>query len=147
MSPAFATGTHRGRETCGQPRSRPMEALVPRTAMNLIDPAVRRCIDDCVQCHEVCLSTMPYCLEQGGTHADEEHITLLLDCENLCQTAADFMLRGSEEHGRLCAACAAVCQRCAEECDQFSDDEVMHACAEACRRCADSCERMAVVLH
>ena len=40
--------------------------MMPRTAMNLIDPAVRHCIDECVRCHEVCLSTIPYCLEQGG---------------------------------------------------------------------------------
>src|SRR5678815_2115728 len=85
------------------------DTSMPRTAMNLIDPAVRRCIDDCVRCHEVCLSTVPYCLEQGGRHAEEAHITLLLDCADVCQTAADFMLRGSDEHGRLCAACAALC--------------------------------------
>lgn len=118
---------------------------MPRTAMNLIDPAVRDCIDECVRCHEVCLSTVPYCLELGGRHAGEAHVTLLLDCASICRTSADFMLRGSDEHGRVCAACAAICQRCAEVCDQFVGDEVMHACAEACRRCADSCERMAVL--
>jgi hypothetical protein len=116
---------------------------MPRTAMNLIDPAVRRCIDDCVRCHDVCLSTLPYCLEQGGPHAGEAHITLLLDCANICQTASEFMLRGSDEHGRICAACAAICERCAEACDQFAGDDVMHACAENCRACADSCEEMA----
>lgn len=115
---------------------------MPRTAMNLIDPAVRSCIDGCVRCYEVCLSTVPYCLEQGGRHAKEAHITLLLDCAKICQTAVDFMLRGSDEHGRISAACAALCQRCAEDCDQFASDDVMHACAEVCRRCADSCEQM-----
>ena len=114
-----------------------------RTAMNLIDPAMRECIDECVRCHEVCLSTVPYCLELGGQHARETHITLLLDCADICQTSADFMLRGSNEHARICAACAAIFQRCAEDCDQFTGDDVMHACAEACRRCADSCEAMA----
>lgn len=117
---------------------------MPRTAMNLIDPAVRRCIDECVRCHEVCLSTVAYCLEQSGQHAGESHITLLLDCADICHTSADFMLRGSDEHGRICAACAAVCQRCAEDCDQFLGDEVMHACADGCRTCADLCEQMAV---
>jgi hypothetical protein len=116
---------------------------MPRTAMNLIDPAVRRCIDECVRCHEVCLSTLPYCLEQGGMHAEESHVTLLLDCANICQTSADFMLRGSDEHSRICAACAAICQRCADDCDQFDGDEVMEACAESCRRCAESCSQMA----
>jgi hypothetical protein len=111
--------------------------------MNLIDPAVRRCIDECVRCHEVCLSTIPYCLEQGGRHAGEDHITLLFDCASICQTSADFMLRGSEEHPRTCAACAAICLRCAEACEQFANDEVMRACAASCRQCAESCEQMA----
>jgi hypothetical protein len=116
---------------------------MPRTAMNLIDPSVRHCIDDCVRCHEVCLSTVPYCLDQEGRHVSAMHITLLLDCANISQQAADFMLRGSQEHGRMCAACAAICQTCAEDCDTFIDDDVMRACAEACRKCAESCERMA----
>jgi hypothetical protein len=111
--------------------------------MNLIDPAVRRCIDDCVRCHEVCLSTLPYCLEQGGRHATVEHITLLLDCANICQASADFMLRASDEHGRICASCAAICIRCAANCEEFVGDEVMQACAESCRQCADSCTHMA----
>jgi hypothetical protein len=90
---------------------------------------------------------MPYCLEQGNAHATEAHITLLLDCANACQTSADFMLRGSDEHTRMCAVCAAICQRCAEHCDRFVGDEVMHACAESCRQCADSCEHMAASHH
>jgi hypothetical protein len=120
---------------------------MPRTAMNLIDPEVRRCIDECVRCHEVCLSTIPYCLERGGEHAAEEHITRLLDCSNICQTSADFMLRGSDAHARICAVCATLCERCADDGDRFTDDDVMRACAEQCRQCADSCEHMAAALH
>jgi hypothetical protein len=116
---------------------------MPRTALNLIDPAIRHCIDECLRCHELCLSTIPYCLEQGGRHATEAHITLLFDCAAICRTSADFMLRGSDEHARLCGVCAAICRRCAEHCASFADDDVMQSCAEACRACADSCERMA----
>jgi hypothetical protein len=115
--------------------------------MNLIDPEVRRCIDECLRCHEVCLSTIAYCLKHGEEHAAEAHITLLLDCANVCQTSADFMLRGSDEHARICAVCAALSSRCAEDCDRFTGDEVMHACAQSCRQCADSCEHMAASHH
>jgi hypothetical protein len=118
---------------------------MPRTALNFIAPVVRQCIDECVRCHEVCLSTIPYCLEQGGEHATESHIVLLQDCAAICQTSTDFMLRGSDEQERICAACAAICRRCANECDRHADDDVMRACAEACRRCAEACERMATV--
>lgn len=116
---------------------------MPRTALNLIDPEVRRCIDECVRCHEVCLSTMPYCLEQGGQHATDEHIMRLLDCATVCQTSADFMLRGSDDHALICAMCAVICRRCADDCARFTDDDVMQACAESCRECAESCEHMA----
>jgi hypothetical protein len=118
-------------------------SAMARTAMNLIDPVMRRCIDECVRCHEVCLSTVPYCLEQGGRHSAESHITLLLDCADACQAAADFMLRGSPLHTRSCSMCAEVCRRCADECAGFEADEVMRACAQACERCAESCEQMA----
>jgi hypothetical protein len=111
--------------------------------MNLIDPGVRHCIDDCVRCHEVCLSTVAYCLDQGGRPSEKAHVTLLLDCADICVTSADFMLRGSDEHVRICAACASLCHRCAEVCEEFDDDDVMHACGDACRRCADSCDKMA----
>ena len=116
---------------------------MPRTALNFIAPVVRQCIDECVRCHEVCLSTIPYCLEQGGEHAEEAHIVLLQDCAEICRTNVDFMLRGSDEQERISVACAAICRHCADDCDRLSDDDVMRACAEACRRCAESCERMA----
>lgn len=104
---------------------------------------MQKCIDECRHCHGVCLETVRHCLEMGGKHAAPEHVILLLDCAEVCQTSANFMLRGSELHTRTCALCAEVCRRCAESCEQFDDDEKMRACAEACRRCADSCERMA----
>ena len=83
-----------------------------------------------------------YCLAQGGKHTASEHLRLLADCAEICQTSANFMLRGSPLHVQTCAACAAICQRCAEACESMSNDAVMKACAEACRRCADNCQRM-----
>lgn len=104
---------------------------------------MQQCIDECLNCHRVCLETVQYCLGKGGKHAEARHIRTLLDCAEICQTSANFMLRGSDLHGRTCAVCAEVCRRCAESCEQMGDDEQMRACAEACRRCAESCERMA----
>lgn len=104
---------------------------------------IQRCIDECVKCHRVCEATVQYCLQKGGKHAEADHIRILLDCADICQTSANFMLRGSPLHGRTCAVCADVCTRCAESCEQMGDDEQMRACAEACRSCAESCRRMA----
>ena len=106
---------------------------------------MQQCIQECLNCHSTCLATVPYCLEMGGEHARAAHIGLLLDCAEICQTSANFMLRGSPFHTRTCGVCAEVCERCAQDCDRFGEDAQMKACADACRRCADSCRRMATM--
>ncbi len=109
-----------------------------------VSDEMEKCIQACTDCHHVCLETLTHCLEQGSEHAAAAHIRLLLDCVQICQTSADFMLRGSELHGRICAVCAEVCERCAVDCEQFGDDAEMQRCAEECRRCSESCRQMAV---
>jgi hypothetical protein len=106
-----------------------------------------RCTDSCMRCHAACLETLRYCLEQGGEHASVEHTRLLLDCAQICQTSADFMLRGSDLHVETCAVCADICQRCAQSCEQLADDETMRRCAQTCRECAESCRRSAGETH
>src|SRR5262249_57911026 len=74
---------------------------------------------------------------------DEPLVRLLLDCAEICRTSADFMIRGSELHPHICRACAAVCARCADECDARGEDPYLAACSEICRRAALSCAEMA----
>lgn len=101
------------------------------------------CINECTNCHNVCLMTIQYCLQMGGRHANPDHIRLMMDCAQICQTSADFMLRRSDLHGLTCGACAEICERCAQDCERFTDDQTMQKCAETCRRCAASCREMA----
>lgn len=103
---------------------------------------MQQCLDDCLKCHQTCLETVMYCLSMGGKHANDAHIRMMLDCAEICQASANMMMRNSEFSERLCGVCAEVCIRCAEDCEQFGDDERMKACAEACRRCAESCQTM-----
>ena len=94
-------------------------------------------------CHDICLQTVSHCLDKGGDHAQAEHITLLLDCAEICQSAGNFMLRNSEMHARVCAVCAEVCERCAKDCERIgTGDEMMQQCAQICRSCADACREM-----
>jgi len=79
----------------------------------------------------------------GGKHVEPGHLRMLMDCAEICQTSANFMLRGSDFHGMTCSTCAEVCERCAEDCDRFGNDQMMQRCAEACRMCAQSCNEMA----
>ena len=109
--------------------------------------AMRDCIQSCQNCHSICLETVTYCLQMGGEHASPGHIRLLLDCAEICQTSANFMLRTSDLHTRTCAVCAEVCERCAQDCARFGNDSVMQQCAEVCRRCAQSCREMAAQVH
>jgi hypothetical protein len=105
------------------------------------DPDMRKCIEACQSCHEICLETVEHCLTQGGKHAAPDHIRTLMDCAQICETSADFMIRGSDLHSHTCHACAAICEQCAVSCEQLPGPE-MKACAEECRRCADECRAM-----
>lgn len=105
---------------------------------------MEKCIQNCTDCHHICLETLTHCLHMGGKHVEPNHIRLLNDCIQICQTSADFMLRQSPFHTMTCAVCAQVCEQCADDCSRFDPkDEQMLACAEACRRCAESCRQMA----
>jgi hypothetical protein len=118
---------------------------VPHLATNVgLDPKLQECVDNCTECHAICVATAQHCLELGGEHAAPHHIRTLLDCAQICQTSADFMLRQSAHHPAVCRCCAELCRACEEECRRMAGgDELMRRCAEACARCAESCDRMA----
>lgn len=117
--------------------------LATNIALKQVGPQLQGCIDECASCHSVCTSTLTYCMQKGGRHADAMHLRLLADCAEMCETSANFMLRGSDQHGKTCGVCAELCEQCAASCEKMADDPVMKACAEACRRCAESCRKMA----
>lgn len=103
---------------------------------------VQSCITLCWECRDECQDTLfNHCLPQGGKHAEPEHVKLMMDCIQACQTAADFMTRQSPLHASTCAACADVCEACAQSCERIGGD-MMQRCADLCRRCAQSCREM-----
>jgi hypothetical protein len=109
---------------------------------------IQQCIQNCLDCHHACLSTVTvYCLPQlGQQHTDVDHLCLLLDCAEICQTSANFMLHGSDFHTRTCQICAEICDRCATDCERFAPNDQMQVCAETCRRCANSCRQMVMAV-
>jgi hypothetical protein len=104
--------------------------------------SIEQCIENCVRCHRICLETAARHLK-GEAKIEGPHLRLLLDCAEICRTSANFMIRDSDLHGETCGACAAICTRCADECDRHGDDPHMAACAEICRACAQTCREMA----
>src|SRR3954462_6645680 len=104
-------------------------------------PEMEKCIENCLRCHHVCLEmAMNHCLETGGKHTEPQHFRLMINCAEICQTSANFMLSGSDLHGLTCGVCAEVCLRCAADCKEIGD---MEECVNACEKCADSCGKMA----
>jgi hypothetical protein len=105
-----------------------------------LSQAMQNCIDDCLQCYQTCTrEAMNHCLEAGGRHVEPKHFRLMMNCAEMCRTAAEFMLSSSALHARICAACAEVCDACAQNCEEIGD---MDDCALECRRCAQSCLQM-----
>ncbi len=93
------------------------------------------CIQDCLNCHTVCLDTAMRTMQKSG---NADNVRTLLDCAEICQTSAHFMLRNSPLHTSICQVCAMICQHCEEMCRQIGEND----CANACRACANSCQQM-----
>jgi hypothetical protein len=105
-----------------------------------INPEMRNCIVNCLHCYGVCTElAMNHSLELGGRHVEPEHFRLMINCADICRTAADFMLSGSPLHPQVCEVCAQVCEACGMSCEDLSD---MQACVSACRACAESCLKL-----
>jgi hypothetical protein len=99
---------------------------------------MRRCIDECIECHRACLAAAG---EEGWTDGGLRQ--LLLDCAEICETATDFMLRRSNLHGYVCGLCAHICKVCGDRCDRVDGDvPSARGCAAICHICADTCLRL-----
>lgn len=118
---------------------------MPHTAAHSAMSAdMKKCSEECLSCSTTCTETVHHCLHMGGKHVEPAHLTSLIDCAEICQTSANFLLRGSSLHTETCRTCAAVCRACEASCRQIEGEE-MKRCADACGRCAESCERMAAM--
>lgn len=105
------------------------------------------CKELCWSCRTTCQETLTgHCLEMGGPHLAKDHVKLMLDCIQICQTAADFLTRDSSLHAYTCEACAHICEACAESCAAIGTEEMQH-CADLCRQCAASCRAMGRMKH
>ena len=113
--------------------------------MQATNPVVQQALEDCTQCHLICVQTIQYSIQQGGPYVAPDYLRLLEDCAQTCQTSQDFMLRGSPFSAAVCNLCADACDQCAISCDQVGrgTDAQLRACADQCRRCAGSCRLMA----
>ncbi|MBU0799871.1 MAG: four-helix bundle copper-binding protein [Alphaproteobacteria bacterium] len=104
--------------------------------------AMKDCTAVCWATRNVCEQTLfRHCLEKGGDHVEADHVRLMMDCIDICQLAADAMVRNSPQHAVFCSACAEICEACAESCSQIEGEE-MKKCADECLKCAEYCHDM-----
>lgn len=103
-------------------------------------PELAACIEQCIQCHRICLAMATgHCLEKGGRHIEPEHLRTMLVCAEICRSAAYAMISGSRLHRQVCALCAEICEACSASCRAIDD---MTECIDACERCKGSCQSM-----
>jgi len=121
-----------------------METSSQSVSKNQSGSSMEQCIEDCLACYQECLSCIPHCLSQGGKHSEQKHITLMMECSQMCNLSASLMQLKSDIAFEHCQLCAKVCDACAESCSSIDpEDSMMQRCADQCRRCAESCRSMA----
>jgi hypothetical protein len=103
--------------------------------------STEQCVRKCLECYQICTEyAMNHCLKHGDKYVEPTHFRLMLNCAEVCDIAAKFMLSDSVFHGKLCAVCADVCEACAQSCEEIGQ---MDECVRTCRECAESCLQMA----
>lgn len=111
--------------------------------MPAMSPEMQACIDECFMCHRVCLGeAMNHCLTAGGKHLETDHFRTMMNCAEMCQTSANFMLSGSPLHKKTCGVCSEICEACADSCEAVGE---MDECVQQCRKCAETCRKMAAM--
>ena len=60
-------------------------------------------ITSCLNCHQMCLQVaFPYRIYADGRHLKPDQLRLIMNCSEICQTSANFMLTHSAFCTQLC---------------------------------------------
>ena len=102
----------------------------------------QRCIDACNACAQACYECFKLCLNEQDVQARKGCISMLVECAMICQTASSLMFLDAQHAMEFCKLCAAVCDKCTNECSMFKDQHCAD-CANQCRTCAEECRMMA----
>ena len=109
-----------------------------------IDPLLevrQSCVDLCTRCHNRTLqAAMVHCVPPRAHGLEDSLCTLLLNCSDISQMAANFLLNDSPYRAAVLRLCAEICEACAWACAGIED---MEECAAACRACAERCRTCA----
>jgi Domain of Unknown Function (DUF326) len=103
-----------------------------------------RCIDECLACLQSCTACADADLAEDDVAEMRRCIRLCLDCADVCDTTLRLLSRQTEfvaETARSqVASCWEECAICARECERHADHhEHCRICGEQCRRCEAAC--------
>lgn len=115
-----------------------------------LNPALIRCIEECLSCGQACTSCADACLSEESVAHLRQCIRLNLDCADLCFATARLATRRAGGnvaalHATL-TACRTACELCAAECREHGAMDHCRVCAECCERCRDACQAAAASL-
>ena len=104
-------------------------------------------IDAIGGCTQACTADTDADLSEQNLAEMVRCIRLCLDCTDICTSTLGVLSRQAEYDARvtrpLLEACAAICQSCGDECERHARmHEHCRICAEACRRCEQACREL-----
>lgn len=98
------------------------------------------CARDCLACYQACVRCLSHCMSHGGDHAEKKHLSILIECAEICQLTSKVLMLGNHEALEFCRTCSMICRACAKACRSLGDDSELEGCAFHCLGCADSCD-------
>ncbi|MCT8975350.1 four-helix bundle copper-binding protein [Clostridium sp. CX1] len=99
------------------------------------------CMDALNKCAQLCQECLRLCLEEPDMNMREHCMLDLMDCAEVCSTAACAMARRSKHLKEILNLCSTICEECASECNRFKSEH-NNLCADACRHCAEECRKV-----
>jgi hypothetical protein len=106
------------------------------------DPYAEICVRALRACHDICLRAATVDrLMISGLPVPANHIRSMLDCAEICQVAANFLVRDSDNYVRICYEAAVICRELASMSEKF--DNNMNVVA-ACNACASACDDLKI---
>lgn len=100
------------------------------------DREAERCIDALQACYAACMRNVSYGNVKKSGPIQEEHVRLMLDCAEMCQTAANFLIRESDHYLRICREAAEICKDLASSCEGVDG---MDGIRSTCDECVSVC--------
>lgn len=104
----------------------------------MIDKDTNGLIDKLAVCQAMCNHCFNACLNEEDVKMMKDCIKLDKDCAEICSLAISSVASQSSFAKDVLQLCAAVCDRCAEECGKH-DNSHCRDCAKACKECAEAC--------